>query len=224
MRHTAIPLIAALFMLGCQPAAKVHRTLALSELQNRAGQAEQLGDDAQALELWREYIERRPHEAMARYRLGTLLLRTGRPQDAADNLWVAHDLKPARIDYLEALADALLQSGEQDAMFQLLRDTIDEGGLAEGHLRMARFALRAGLVDEAEESLRIAAAIVGTESDVPYRLLADLARQTGDKQREITAWRRVLWFDTADPQANARLEQLDIIPGPSIALPPDSVE
>jgi predicted TPR repeat methyltransferase len=105
-------------------------------------------------------------------------------------------------------------------MFQLLRDTMNEGGLAAGHMRYARFALRSGLVDEAEESLRIAAAVEGTQSDAPHRMLAELARQTGDADAEIEAWRTVLWFDATDAEANARLRDLGVIPGPSLATPP----
>lgn len=220
-RQAASILAAALLLLtACQPAKKVKQTLALSEIQNQAGYAEQIGDDAKAIELWNEYIERRPHEAMAQFRLGQVLLRNAQPTAAADHLWIAHDLKPARIDYLETLAEALHQSGERDTMFQLLRDTIDEGGLAAGHMRLAKFATRAGLVDEAEESLRIAAAIVGDKSDEPYRMLADLARQTGDTDAEIEAWRTILWFNSSDTTANARLKELGVIPGPSLALPP----
>lgn len=223
MRTLILTVIAAATLAGgCQPAKKVQRTLALNELQNAAGYAEQQGDDAKAMELWTEYVTRRPHEAMAQYRLGTLKLSNGMPREAADHLWIAHDLKPARIEYLEALAEALHQSGERDAMFQLLRDTIDEGGLAEGHLRYAKFASRAGLVDEAEESLRIAAALDGDRNDRAYRLLAQLARQTGDTEAETDAWRHVLWFDRSDEEANARLSELGMIPGPSLALPPRS--
>jgi len=220
MRRTIPVLFAALLIAGCQPASKVRRTLALNELQNHAGYAEQQGDDATALELWREYVDRRPHEAMARYRLGQVLLRTGEAGEASEHFRVAHDLKPGRLDYLEALAESLHQSGQRETMFQLLQDTMSEGGLAAGRMRYARFAMRAGLVDEAEESLRIAAAVEGTGSDAPYRMLADLARQTGDPDAEIEAWRTVLWFDATDAEANNRLRDLGVIPGPSLAIPP----
>lgn len=224
LRAALLGLAVVVLMAGCQPANKVRRTLALNDLQNKAGYAEQQGDDALATELWSEYVERRPHEAMARYRLGLVELRNANPRAAATHLWVAHDLRPGRIDYLETLAEALHQSGQREEMFQLLRDTIAEGGLAAGHLRLAGFAQRAGLVDEAEESLRIAAAIEGTNSDIPYRRLAELAQQTGDTDAEIEAWRTVLWFDATDEMANARLRSLGVIPGPSLAMPPLSVQ
>lgn len=224
MRSSILLLAAALLVTGCQPANKVKRTLALNELQNHAGYAEQQGDDATALELWTEYIERRPHEAMARHRLGLVLMRTGKPAAAAEHLRVAHDLRPDRMEYLEALAEAMHQSGQRDELFQLLRDTMSEGGLAAGRMRYAQYAQRAGLIDEAEESLRIAAALEGARSDVPYRRLAELARQIGDPDREIEAWRTVLWFNVSDAEANQRLKELGVIPGPSLALPPRGVD
>ncbi len=220
MRH-AIALIAlATLLAGCQSSGNGTRTLALSELQREAAYAELQGDDATAIELWTEYVERRPHDAMARHRLGVVQMRTGDPAAASENLRVAHDLKPARIDYLEALAESLHQSGQKDDLFLLLRDTMSEGGLAAGRMRYASYAQRAGLVDEAEESLRIAAALEGARSDQPYRMLAALAEQTGDAEGEIEAWRTVLWFHPADPMANARLRALGVIPGPSLAIPP----
>lgn len=222
--------IAAFFALvllaGCQSAnntaSKVRNTLALGEIQNAAGFAEQQGNTEEAIALWSEYVERRPQQASAQYRLGKLLLADGQPAEAVDHLWVAHDLKPGNLDYLHLLAESLFQSGERGTMFQLLRDTLEEGGLAAGHLRMAEFSQRAGLIDEAQESITIAAAIQGDSSDQAHRALARLARQTGDSEAEVLAWRNVLWFDVRDPEANARLTQLGMVPGPSLALRPRS--
>jgi tetratricopeptide (TPR) repeat protein len=215
----AVPLI-----VGCQAAnqgvAKVSNTLALGEIQNAAGFAEQNGDTDEAIALWTEYVERRPQQASAQYRLGRLLLAQGQAEEAADHLWIARDLKPGNLEYLDLLAEALFQAGERENMFQLLRDTLEEGGLAEGHLRMAKFSQRAGLIDEAQESLAVAAAIDGISDDRAHRALARLARQTGDTEAEINAWRTVLWFDAADTEASARLLELGEIPGPSLALPP----
>ncbi len=219
MRHAIALLALATLFTGCQPAQN-RGTVTLDELQYQAGYAEVQGDDAKAIELWREFVERRPHDAMARHRLGLVLLRTGDPLTASGHFRVAHDLQPARIEYLEALAESLHQSGQREELFLLLRNTMNEGGLAQGRMRYAVYAQRAGLVDEAEESLRIAAALEGTRSEKPYRLLAALAEQTGDTEREIEAWRTVLWFNASDPMANARLRALGVIPGPSLAQPP----
>jgi len=210
--------------MGCQPAnetaSKVRNTLALGEIQNAAGYAEQQGKTQEAIELWSEYVDRRPQQASAQYRLGRLLLAEGRADDATDHLWVAHDLKPGNIEYLDLLAEALFQAGERDTMFQMLHDTLEEGGLAEGHLRMAKYAQRAGLIDEALESLSIASAIDGASSDRTHRAIARLARQTGDTEAEIHAWRTVLWYDVTDQEATTRLTQLGEVPGPSLALQP----
>lgn len=220
MRHAIALLALATLLAGCQSGGNGKQTVSLSELQREASYAELQDDDSTAIELWTEYVERRPHDAMARHRLGLVQMRTGDAMTASENLRVAHDLKPARVDYLEALAESLHQSGQKDDLFLLLRDTMGEGGLAAGRMRYASYAQRAGLVDEAEESLRIAAALEGTKSDKPYRLLAALAEQTGDAEREIEAWRTVLWFNASDPMANARLRALGVIPGPSLATPP----
>jgi len=227
--HVMIPALLALsFAAACQTAnntaSKVRNTLALGEIQNAAGYAEQQGNTDEAIALWTEYVDRRPQQASAQYRLGRLLLAERRAPEAVDHLWIAHDLKPGNTEYLDLLAESLFQAGERDTMFQLLRDTLEEGGLAAGHLRKAKFSQRAGLIDEAQESLGIAVAIQGDTSDEAHRALARLAKQTGDTDAEVLAWRHVLWFDSRDPEAAARLTELGMVPGPSLALRPRSGE
>lgn len=221
MRHfLAITAVSLLLAGGCQPATRSAKTTPLNELSRQADYAELQGNDARAMELWGEFVERRPHEPMARHRYGLLLMRNGDPLAAVEHIRVARDLRPARIEYLESLLEALHLAGEKDELFQLLRDSMNEGGLAEGRMRYATYAMRSGLADEAEESLRIAAALEGTRSVRPYQLMADLARQTGDKEREVEALRTVLWFNVSDPATNQRLRELGVIPGPSLATPP----
>lgn len=223
MRHfLAITAVSLLLVGGCQPATRSAKTTPLNELQREASYAELQGNDARAMELWGEFVERRPHEPLARHRYGLLLMRAGDPLSAAEHFRVARDLRPARIEYLESLLEALHQAGEKDELFQLLRDTMGEGGLAEGRMRYANYAMRSGLADEAEESLRIAAALVGTTSVRPYQMMADLARQTGDTEREIEALQTVLWFNVSDPATNQRLRELGVIAGPSLATPPQT--
>ncbi|MCA9304315.1 MAG: hypothetical protein KC996_09350 [Phycisphaerales bacterium] len=214
-------LLAALIIApGCSTARKVKTTLAANEALVAAGAAEDAGDLEKAYELWGDYVEMRPHEANGEYRLGRIENALGKHRDAANHLRIAHDLKPGNIDYIEELAVALINSDQQDELLSLLHATANEGEEGSGYLRLARYAAQAGMMDEAHEALMTAVALHGTTSPAPHLAMADFARETGDSEGEVLALRHALWFDPADTGILARIRELGVIPGPSLALDP----
>lgn len=206
---------------ACTPANKVKRTLALNDLHIRAAVAEDKGDWDQAYELWSEYVDRRPQSPLAEYRLGLVEMRLGLSGDAVSHLRIAHDLEPGNIEYLEALADALVASGDTDQLMTLLRQTADEGPDGSGYLRTARYAQEAGLMDEAREALSLAIVNARGKSAKPYIAMADFARVIDNTDLEIRSLRQALWFDRTNEEIEARLEGLGLIPGPSLAIRPE---
>jgi len=206
--------------LGCTATKTVRDTLTLNDLQIRAGVAEDKGNWQQAHDLWSDYVERRPQSAMAEYRLGMAKIQLGMYRDAVTHLRIAHDLRPANVQYIEGLAQALLLAGEQERLLDLLRSTVDEGDGIQGYLRMARYARQAGLLDEAHEALELAIVNAGGQSPEPYLAMADFARQTGNTDLEIQNLRYALWFDRTNEAIQNRLAELGLIPGPSLAQPP----
>jgi tetratricopeptide (TPR) repeat protein len=208
-------------MGACTPTNKVKRTLALNDLHIRAAVAEDKGDWDQAYELWSEYVDRRPQSALAEYRLGLVERRLGLNEQAVSHLRIAHDLQPGNVEYLEALADALVAVNDRDQLMTLLRQTAEEGPDGTGYLRIARFAQQAGMMDEAREALSLAIVESRGESPVPYLAMADFASTIGDADLEVRSLRQALWFDRTDEQINARLVALGMIPGPSLAIRPE---
>lgn len=206
---------------GCNTAGKVKRTLALNDLQIKAGIAEDQGDWQEAYDIWTEYVDRRPHSAMAEYRLGVVEMRLGKYQDAVGHLRVAHDLQPGNIETLEALAEALVAVGDTDGLMRLLRESVNEGPEGSGYLRLGRYATEAGLLDEAREAYTLAIVNGRGESAEPYMAMADFARSIGDEDAEIRNLRYALWFDKNSATINDRLSALGMIPGPSLALQPE---
>lgn len=205
---------------GCSSVGKVKRTLALNDLHIQAAIAEDRGDDEKAYELWSEYVDRRPHSVLAEYRLGVVETRLGLLNQAIGHLRIAHDLKPGNEEYLLALAEALAQANRTDSLMKLLRERVEEGEDGAGYLRLARFAQRVGLMDEAREALLLAIVHNHGLSAVPYVALADFAAAVGDRDDEIQNLRYALWFDPSDPVILERLESLGMIPGPSLAVHP----
>lgn len=212
----ATPLIAP----GCSTARKVKTTLAANEALVAAGAAEDEGDLQKAYEYWTQYVEMRPHEANGEYRLGRVENMLGKHRDAANHLRIAHDLKPGNVTYIEELALALTESGQREELLSLLHATVNEGADGSGYIRLARYASRAGMMDEAREALMTAVALNGGTSPTPHIAMADFARETGDTEAEVLALRHALWFDPADATILARIRELGVIPGPSLALDP----
>ena len=133
---------------------------------------------------------------------------------------MAHDLKPGNIEYLEALADALVLANRPDALMKLLNETISEGEDGSGYYRLARYSQELGLMDEAKDALTRAMIQDNGRSPKPYLALADFAKKIGDKDAETMNLRHALWFEPSNPTILDRLSQLGMIPGPSLALQP----
>ena len=206
---------------GCNTAGKVKRTLALNDLQIKAGIAEDEGNWEQAYEHWTEYVERRPHSAHAEYRLGVVEMRLGKYRDAVGHLRVAHDLQPGNIETIEALAGALVAVGDTEALLRMLRQSVNEGPEGSGYLRLGQYAAEAGMLDEAREAYTLAIVNGRGESAEPYIAMADFARMVGDEDAEVRNLRYALWFDKNSVVIGDRLRGLGMIPGPSLALKPE---
>jgi len=205
---------------GCSTVHKVKRTLALNDLHIQAAMAEENGDDAKAYELWTNYVERRPQSALAEYRLGVVETRMGKLNEAIGHLRVAHDLKPGEIMYLEALAGTLAQADRVGSLMKLLNETVDEGEMGSGQLRLARYARRVGLMDEAKNALEQAIIAFQGTSSAPYLEMAEFANSIGDRDLEVLNLRYALSFDASDEAVLSRLGAMGMIPGPSLALIP----
>lgn len=210
----------AVVLGSCGPTQKVQRTFALSELSMEARRAEQSGDLDRSLELWRQYVDRRPHAHFAEYELGLIETKMGLYSEAIGHLTTAHDLRPGNITYIEALADAYHGAGKVEGMMGLMRATVDEGAAGSGYLRLATYARRVGLLDEAKSAIRSAMIYSGGESAEPYLAMAELANQIGDAELEESALRQALWFDPASNELDQRFLGLGIVPGPSLAIQP----
>ncbi|MGJ8635544.1 MAG: tetratricopeptide repeat protein [Phycisphaerales bacterium] len=218
---TTLCLVFALLAIaGCGPTQKVKRTLALNDLSREARTAAENGDDQKSLELWQEYVDRRPHSHFAEYQLGMTEARLGMYIEAIGHLTTAHDLRPGEIKYIEGLADTFIQAGRPQDMMDLLQETSGEGGRVAGQLRVAKYAQQAGMLDEAKQAIRMAMSFGGGESAEPYMAMADLARKAGDKSLEEKALRQALWFDPASDELDQRFLALGITPGPSLAIAP----
>jgi len=213
-------ILIATLLSGCGPTQKVKRTFALNQLSIEARNAARDGDDQLSLELWQEYVERRPHAHFAQYELGMTESRMGMYGLAIGHLTTAHDLRPGNIQYIESLGDTYILAGRAEDMMSLMRGTAQEGEPGEGQLRLAGYAQQVGLLDEAKQAIGAAMFYTGGESVEPYIAMADFARQAGDADLEVKSLRQALWFDPSSDKLDQRFLALGITPGPSLALNP----
>ncbi len=220
LTNITLCLLACSVFIGCRPVSKVKRTLALNDIHIQAAIAEDKGDYQTAYDLWTNYVERRPQSVLAEHRLGLVEIELGLYEQAIGHLRIAHDLKPGNIEYINALATALLKAGQKDALMALLLETTDEGPAGSGQLRLARFAQQAGLMDEAHQALLRSIIENNGQSPIPYIEMANFANTIGDSNAEIKNLRYALWFDRSDPVILNRLTNLGMIAGPSLALIP----
>lgn len=213
-------LCAATLLISCGPTQKVQRTLALNELSLQARTAASNGDDQRSLELWQEYVDRRPHSDFAEFQLGMTETRLGMYGQAIGHLTTAHDLRPGNIEYIEGLAEAYILGGRAEDMMTLMHETVREGEPGSGQLRLAGYAQRAGMYDEARQAIGSAMILIGEDSVEPYMAMADFARQVGNSELEEKSLRQALWFDRGSDKLDGRFLALGITPGPSLVIHP----
>ena len=218
--YTLILISVAVLLSSCGPTQKVKRTFALNDLSLKARAAARDGDDRRSLELWQEYVERRPHAHFAQYELGVTESRMGMYTASIGHLTTAHDLRPGNVEYIETLGDTFILAGRADAMVSLMQATAAEGGDVSGQLRVGRYAQRVGMLDEAKQAIGLAMMYSNGESVEPYLAMADFARQIGDAEFEESSLRKALWFDPGSDNLDSRFLALGITPGPSLAIDP----
>lgn len=209
-------------LTGCKTVKIVEQEQDLTRYRAAGNEAYYQKDFERAAEEYAKYVAQRPNEPEVRYRLGMCQLELNNVLAARTNLGVAHDLAPTNDLYTEGLGRAIVAGGDQEELYAFLRDLMDSAVNASTYITVGRVAYLGGLHDEAERAFSSAVTLTGKDSAVPHRELARFYEGVGDTDSAILRWRMVLGFDTTDREANAHLRDLGVIPGPSMALEPET--
>lgn len=209
-------------LTGCRTGKVIVQEQELTRYRAAGNEAYYNKDFERAAEEYAKYASGRPNEPEVRYRLGMSELELGQIMAARTNLGVAHDLAPTNDLYTEGLGRAIVAGNDQEELYAFLRDLMDSAVNASTYITVGKVAYLGGLHDEAERAFMSAATLTGKQSAQPHRELARFYSGVGDSDSEILRWRMVLSFDIADVEANSRLRALDVIPGPSMALEPET--
>lgn len=190
-------------------------------LQRDGDAAMRAGYPAEAVEPYAEWVDRQPQRAEAQHALGTALYQSGRVSEAVAPLAVASDLEPANDEYFDAMARAMREAGRERSLIATLRASAAEKGRLVDWMRLGRNLMELGLMDEAHEALTTAATIDAGRTVEPQLALAELFRRLDRPQDELRRLRMAYAIDPRDERVLAGLAGLDVVPGPSLALPPE---
>ena len=178
------------------------------------------GDYAAALRAFRVVADKYPQSARAQHDIGRVLMAMGDPLGAGEVYMVAHRRQPWVEQYTDSLAEALFQADRKDTLFEMLRSEAAQNGIARDYRRLGTYALRDGAMEEAIDALEQAARLSDKDDPSAYLELAGVYQTLGRREDEVRELRHVMNIDPGQPEARARLRELDEIPGPSFAIEP----
>jgi tetratricopeptide (TPR) repeat protein len=210
-----VGLCAAALVSGCT----AERTL--PAVRDSGDRAYMKGDYARAEADYREVVTREPGDWKARQNLGKTLMILDRPREAREHLAVAQNVRPDDGETIELLAQAMLESGDRDGMFRLLRSRAEERRTVEDYQRFGRFASKAGDNDEAERAFLTAARFDGGRSFEVQKSLGDFYQSIGAEEKALKRYRMALYLKPDDKDVADRIRALGKVPGPSYVLRPE---
>jgi tetratricopeptide (TPR) repeat protein len=131
---------------------------------------------------------------------------------------------PAEEQVADALAEALYRLNNAPQLTAFLQDQVAIRGSAHDYLRQAHYLQLLGDPDSARTAI-IKAVKVRTPKDTqPYIALGDFYVSIGNTPEAVIAYRKAYGIDPINPDTSAKLRSVNIVPGPTAALPPDNPE
>ncbi|MBS0195880.1 MAG: tetratricopeptide repeat protein [Planctomycetes bacterium] len=185
--------------------------------------AAKTGDYPKAINDLGEYIRRKPEAHDVRYELAKAYIDAGQPRQAIEELTVCLDTKPLNDDYLDAMARALYDAGERDALTLRLRQNASERGRISDYIRLGKWSARLGNADEAKEALLTAAKLDGGNNLAPQLALADFYGGLNDRKNQVRRIRMAYFIAPMDAEVLKRIAEVGETPGPTFALKPEEL-
>ncbi|GAB5495031.1 MAG: hypothetical protein Phyf2KO_01110 [Phycisphaerales bacterium] len=178
------------------------------------------GNFGEAAGFYEQFVERRPLDPEGRYKLATAYLGDNRPSLAREQFLLGLELRGQDERFIEGTADTLVEMGQQEELFKLLRGRAQSTQDIEDYIRLGRFAARVGDPDEAEQALLFAAKLDQGMNLQPQLELAEFYSLVGDDARQLERLRMALFIDPENKQVMDSIRALGEIPGPAYSIPP----
>lgn len=212
--HIAAVLALAATLTGCGE-RPLHIVRSDGEFAYKTGNYEKAQAD------FGEFVRRKPEEHEVRYELAKAYIAGGQARQAIEELTVCLDVKPLNDDYMDAMAQALYDAGDRDALAARLRQNASERGRVSDYIRLGTWSAKVGNADEAKEALLTAAKIDGGNTLKPQLALADFYGSVGDKRNQLRRVRMAYFIDPTNADVIRRAGELGEKPGPTFALKPE---
>jgi len=168
-----------------------------------------------------EFVERKPEDHKARYKLGLALIKLGECKDAMRQLALALEVRPLDNDYADAYAEALLCAGERDELTATIARLAAERGGARDFVRWGTYASKLGNIDEAQQALLTGARLDRGTNLFPQRALANFYKDLGDRERYIKRLRMCYYLAPTNEDLIKEIRATGEILGPTFALVPE---
>ena len=205
----------ALTLTACQSGERAAHRIELS-----GDRAMRQADYALAADEYQLLVNRRPGQYESRVKLARALLEVDRPAYAREQLEIAYTQRPTNAQILDLLAEAMLRSGDVEAMTRELRFAAEESGKAPDWYRLGVFLTRAGDDDAAETALRTAARLDGGNDPAFQVGLANFYGSVGDEDRRLERLRMALFLDQEDKTVRDAIREMGHVPGPTFGIVP----
>lgn len=199
---------------GCASQRPVH------EMRREGDRLFERSEYAAAAAEYEQIVDRYPGDWRGQYQLGRCYLVLNEFDDARTALEVAYTRRPANIDVVDALAEAMYGQGSENELFAFLREQAQLTQSSVAYLRLADYSMRLGDPDSALLALDTAIAMdEGTTVD-PYLAAAEFARQIDRPDLAKRRLRQAFGIDPHNEEVRRLLREMGEVPGPSIVLPP----
>ena len=215
MSRAVLALVALISLAGCSS----QRPIGL--VQRDGDRAMLQGNPSEAIGFYQEWVDRQPRRPEAQHALGLALLESGRPSEAAGPLTVAWDHEPDNDVYFRDMARAMREAGREASLIATLRTNATERGRMIDYLRLGQNLQELGLMDEAHEALKTAAAIDAGRTVTPQLALAQFYHRLDRPADEVRRLRMAYAIDPSDQRVIDALMARDVVPGPSLAITPE---
>jgi tetratricopeptide (TPR) repeat protein len=206
--------------LGFAAALTGCNSVSVLSLEEQGYRAESRQEYATAAVKYQQALDKSPGRVYSRVGLGRVQLDMDEPAAARRNLELALAARPDDPEILDLLAQSMVESGDNAAMYRLLRGRAESRNAVADWIRLGEFAAAAGDADVAENALTTAATLDRGQTAAPQIALADFYESIGAEDKALTRLRMALYLDQANLELQDRIRAMGETPGPTFALQP----
>lgn len=211
LRPTAVLLLLLLSGCGQRP---------IESIRDKGNRYFDRGEYAEAADEYALINGRDPGDWRAQYMYGMCELQLHDLAAARQALEIAYTHRPNDPGIVDALAETMYQQGHHKRLHEFLTEIAESSQSVADYMRLARYAMEMGDPDSAQVAIETAIVLDDGNSVGPYLAAATFAEHLGNLDEAVRRLCQAYGIDPRNLIVQQRLRELDVVPGPTIALPP----